>query len=753
MPDPEHRASFREFFQSDVLARSAPADALDSTSAALVPRSAAAPETRGDSSNRYRVNGEDPRAPGRDALNVGVEYSGHGQQQDQKQRVSVSQPRGVDVQRSQAEQGQGQTQGQERGRGGWWPLAGWRWGGGGDGQHDVPDSRGRGGRDDPRYGRLTRTFSDPPVGGAHHQQSRSQTPRGVRGGRGGGGDAFFHQQGSVARLSRGQLVAAQQQTGPSRPPMTPPSPSHGPALSRRYKPGAAVPIPIRKQQDTGLRSGDGGGESRGYRDRDTRMQEVGSPSGANTGSSDYPSSANWPRSGEEPPRDYRRERRCGDRDGDGEMVTPVQSRESSRLLSHGPNSAPEISYMGHAASRARERAAAAAAAAAAGLRGVAFSLTASPTSSPKVVPPQSVQPSTPRQGGRKNASISGGEMSSGNRHSRPPSLDLGARAPSDITVRASAGGQLTVTPSPNSTAGSVHAAGLTSMDRYPLLQVAAMVSAQRQRLWVDAGSFMPGTVSATMVVGSGAAEVEAGDGVGVERIRRRLEHEITMQQQGAAGGTRPAESSDGSGESDDFVIVDGALSDQAESPGAGSKRGGSGRGGEIGDAHRAYRIRGTGVGGGDGDARSQGSRLVPAEGRLVNRGGSGQAGKGLQQGVAGASRAAGEVQGGGERRGAGVPPLSLEGVMQCLQVRRAAGFIQIVSTKRACVCNFVRAQLHNLLCFGRSHEKTAFDGSLWSLLASKDTLRIVVMFYPPPTPTVTTSWVRSGMSRDLNRFE
>lgn len=672
MPDPEHRASFREFFQSDVLARSAPADALDSASAALVSRSAAVGDTRGVSVNRSRDDGGDSRAPGRDASNVGVEYSGHGQKQEQKQRVSVSQPRGVDVQRSQADQGKGQTQGQGRGGGGWWPLAGWRWGGGGDGQHNVPDSRGRGGRDDPRYGRLTRTFSDPPVGGAHHQQSRSQTPRGVRGGRGGGGDAFFHQQGSVARLSRGQLVAAQQQTGPSRPPMTPPSPTHGPALSRRYKPGAAVPIPIRKQQDTGIRSGDGGVESRGYRDRDTRMQEVGSPSGGNTGRSDYPSSPYWPRSAEESPRDHRRERRGGDRDGDGGMVMPVQSRESTRLLSHGPNSAPEISYMGHAASRARERAAAAAAAAAAGLRGVAFSLTASPTSSPNVVPPQSAQPSTPRQGGRKNVPISGGEVSSSNRHSRLPSLDLGARAPSDITVRASAGGQLAVTPSPSSTAGNVHAAGLTSMDRYPLLQVAAMVSAQRQRLWVDAGSFVPGTVSAAMVIGSGAAEVEAGDGVGVERIRRRLEHEISMQQQqqqGTAGGNRHAESGDGSGESDDFVIVDGALSDQAESPGAGSKRGVGGRGGEIGDAHRGYRIGGAAVGGGDGDARSQGSRLVAAEGRLVSRGGGGKVGKGLQQGEAGASRAAGEVQGGGERRGAGVPPLSLEGVMQCLQVR------------------------------------------------------------------------------------
>lgn len=665
VPDPEHRASFREFFQSDVLARSAPADALDSTSAALVPRSAAAGDTRGDLVNRSRVDGGDPRASGRDASNVGVEYSGHGKQQEQKQRVSVSQPRGMDVQRSQAVQEKGKPQGQGRGGGGWWPLAGWRWGGGGgDGQHDVPDSRGRGGRDDPRYGRLTRTFSDPPVGGAHHQQSRSQTPRGVRGGRGGGGDVFIHQQGSVARLSRGQLVTAQQQTGPSRSPVTPPSPTHGPSVSRRYNLGAAVPIPIRKQQDTGLRGGDGGGESRGYRDRDARMQEVGSPSRGNTGRSDYPSSPYWPRSAEESPRDHRRERR------DGEMATPVQSRESTRLRSHGPNSAPEISYMGHAASRARERAAAAAAAAAAGLRGVAFSLTASPASSPKVVPPKIAQPSTPRQGGRKNASISGGEMSSGNRHSRPPSLDLGARAPSDITVHASAGRQLTVTPSPSSTAGNVHAAGLTSMDRYPLLQVAAMVSAQRQRLWVDAGSFVPGTVSSAMVIGSGAAEVEAGDGVGVERIRRRLEHEISMQQQqGAAGVTRPSESGDGSGESDDFVIVDGALSDQAESPGGGSKRGGGGRGGEIGDAHRAYRIGGTAAGGGDSDARPHGSRPVPAEGRLVSRGGTGQVGKGLQQGEEGASRAAGEDQGGGERRGAGVPPLSLEGVMQCLQVR------------------------------------------------------------------------------------
>ncbi|CAN0448026.1 unnamed protein product, partial [Laminaria digitata] len=94
-------------------------------------------------------------------------------------------------------------------------------------------------------------------------------------------------------------------------------------------------------------------------ERDNQQSEAWSPSGDAGGPEAHPS-PHWPRYGDEA-------------DGD-DAALPYRSNEPQRHHQQGPSSAPEISYMGHAASRARERAAAAAAAAAAGLRGVAFSL-------------------------------------------------------------------------------------------------------------------------------------------------------------------------------------------------------------------------------------------------------------------------------------------------------------------------------------------------------------------------------------------
>ena len=692
MPDPQHRASFREFFHSDVVRPFVTDSAGIGAPAAEARRDSLTRSPRGGGQRgavgvlaTARVAGGDSRVQDLPASPGGIARSGHGQQQQQQpqHRVPVNEPRGVDVQRSPRERGQG--------RGSWWPLTGWRWGGDG-GQQDDPGSRGRGGEDDPRFARLTRTFSDPPAVAHHHQHNRSQTRSGLDGG---GGDAYVYQQGSAARLSRGQIAAAQAQTGPSRPPLTPPSPAHGPAASRRYRAGGALPISIRQHQNPTRRRSESmggyGSEGRRYDDRDTiRRQDTWSPS--ETGRADHPSSP-WPRSDGGSPTDHRV--------GGGDVV-PLPSRERPRLHSHGPNSAPEMSYMGHAASRARERAAAAAAAAAAGLRGVAFSLAGDrtgaftpPAGSAREMPPPVAQMATPRKGGT-SGSTAVEEMSSSGRPSRSPSLDLGARTTTDVAPRGAPVGQLAVTHShpaaAAAAAGSLQVLGSTSPESYPL-QVAAMVSAQRQRLWVGVGGVvMPAPGDSAIVVGgnvSGSglsyasdvpAESEVGSGAGLglgagmragvftPRLEQResVAQRMQQQQQGVGeGDNRASESGDGSGGSDDFVMVDGTSSDHVGSPGAGG--GGAVRREEMRDAHGAYRI---GAPEGEvrgGDASSHGPRLVAAGGRR-DRSGSGQAEFGLQPGRAGAVRAAvGEAQGRGEG-GRPVPALSLEAVMRCLQV-------------------------------------------------------------------------------------
>ncbi|CAM9697109.1 unnamed protein product [Scytosiphon promiscuus] len=127
---------------------------------------------------------------------------------------------------------------------------------------------------------------------------------------------------------------------------------------------------------------------------------------------------------------------------------------------------------------------------------------------------------------------------------------------------------------------------------------------------------------------------------------------------------RPADTSDGSGGSDDFVLVDGTAASSDH--------------GNVGDPASGNRPAGTGAGGrfqppsrlaGEGDARSLGPRLVAAGGRWV-WGGNGQAAFGLQHGLSapgGARGGAAEAAPGGIGT-TGVPPLSLEGVLRCLQI-------------------------------------------------------------------------------------
>ena len=539
---------------------------------------------------------------------------------------------------------------------------------------------------------LSRTFSEPPVVA---QRTRLQTPPSRRTGEYLG----QHVAGGGARPSSRQWGGTPQQSVPSRPPLTPPSPAQGSgsSYSRRGSRGGVLPIPIRQQQHQQHQHQQGSTRG-GYDDRDAQENDAWSHAYGDTGASGNPSSQ-WPRYGD------------GGDEGD---TPPSQAYEPrQRLRSNGPNSAPEVSYMGYAASRARERGAAAAAAAAAGLRGVAFSLVGDSPPHSARDPPQGSQPSsTPR---RDSLGLRGvDDAPGGSRHSRPPSLDLGGRAleppqqirgaaataPPATASRGGGGGQLLAVTSPaakaaaaTASAESFQALSSSPPDRYPM-QLAAMVAAGRQRMWGGAGGLRTaggdagGNVAgfayqADAVVGAVAAGGGGALGAGgFDRrgVMGRLNDEALLQQQHQQQyqhhqqqqqqqhhqhqqGGRPADNSDGSGGSDDFVLVDGAASSDHN---AGVPAGAGG-----GHLNPAYRL------GGDVDPRSLGPRLVAARGRWAF-GGSGQVAFGLQQELA-ARGGAGDAQGAGDGRGgvAGtVPPLTLEGVLRCLQV---TGEFELVS--------------------------------------------------------------------------
>ena len=214
-------------------------------------------------------------------------------------------------------------------------------------------------------------------------------------------------------------------------------------------------------------------------------------------------------------------------------------------------------------------------------------------------------------------------------------------------------------------------------EKYPV-QLAAMVFAHRQRLWGGMTTAVaPGAISSSVgVSGLAYASGLQGDAMGAAAgfdggLRARFEQESLphkhyqqhhhhqqqqqqqqqqrqqqQQQQQHQGGR--AESGDGSGGSDDFVLVDGTPSDNL-----GPASGG-------GNMHTAYRL------GEGGDSRSLGPRIVPMGGRGA-WGGRGKVGFGLPQGLGASPRAAADGQGSGDARGPGTHTLKLEGILRCLQ--------------------------------------------------------------------------------------
>lgn len=763
VPDPQNRASFREFFRSDVLrhpAAGSPGLSVESEPSSSSPSSrssidnsrrnstvyteqrspgnspissetttkqmmAMAPSRvdnnrtaagRGRDASRIQEKGSNPTAVVTIAYSGGSRSSREGGEEFQRSMtVSAASDRG---------QGQGQVQQAAtpppaRG-GGWWPLAGWRWGGGG--AQEEAASRPRGVEEDGRFKPLARTYSEPPVAVQHQHQrgNRLQTPP-SRGS--GGGDYYPTQQQPQGASASGRSSSSSRGGGgghwggpntvPSRPPLTPPSPAQGSSSSRRGgsgggRGGGARPIPIRQKSASSLRSGGGGrggGRASGSGAQHNQYEESSSPSDAVTGrkhsGSGYPLSSQWPSCDNSPGDSSRR--------GDGDSG-PLRSHERQRLRSHTPNSAPEISYMGYAASKARERGAAAAAAAAAGIRGVAFSLAGD-----KSRPPSSVDLGwtvSQQQGGSAQVGMRDIEQqqqpSGSGRRSRLPSLDLdGVRPrreqplPRDLGARAGTaadGGpqQLVVAPPTAAVVAesSLQTLGSSPPERYPL-QVATMINNQRQRLWsgvvgmeAGAGGAPRSGVGVGDVGGGGlpfASDDVQGDVVvtgdfsgGVKAIRAtKLEQKyesplLPGQQQGRRSDSGGG---DGSGGSDDFVLVGSSTSPENESgppPTATAGRSSSSSnscsaGGQHAHpaptAATAYRSGGNNNAvGEEGDNRSLGTQLVAAGGRQAWGGDCGQEVFGLHQGS--------EVGGGQDSRycSGEAHPLSLEGIMRCLQV-------------------------------------------------------------------------------------
>lgn len=755
VPDPQYRASFRVFFNSDFLrSTSSPGD--DSTASAgggagdqpgrsetrrqdalgaSNPTTPAAPgtTTAGDGERRGSADTDRERYTDPVLQSPRSGYSGHGRVPGAggtELRGTFAHPRaGLRVEARGAQQGsrpmqrqrQGQGQGQGHDRGSWWPLAGWRWGGGGapgGGGGDGVDLRGRSVDDEAEIGRPARTYSEPTT--ETQQRNRIKTSPSSFPHRTGGVD-YFRQKadagGGGATFSKGGHAGAgggwtQQQGTPSRPPLTPPSPAMG-SSSPRGAGGGANPIPIRQSSSRRGTRGGGGGYH-GYDERDARRgQAPWSPSDAGEvrgGGGSRQSSSRSPRYGG----GHRNvDDGAGAKDAAGGIFSP-QSYEQQRLRSCGPSSAPEVSYMGYAAARAhgheREREDRRGGDGAATAGGVVYSSVghggdrALHDRHASYDLGAAVYRRPPGQGtGTPWMSDARGFRApdeSPRQHRPRSSLHLGVGSgptssvegsprysPRDSTTtrRYSASKQLTVTtptmPSAAAAAaGSIQVLSSSPPESYPL-QLVAMIGAQRQRMWGISGGASVGLTGLNAVVppiggafvyAAGGAETAAAVGGGLDSTpRARFEQEaaaVALEQQYRQHQMKGyPDSNDGSGGSDDFVMVDGgAMSSD-----------------HLGGQQQHLQRLGGPTGGRGGreaevtDSRALGPRLVAAGGRWV-WGGAGLgrptgATGGVQSGFSVARGGRGEATGAGDDRGAamgagGPPPLSWEGAVRCLQV-------------------------------------------------------------------------------------
>lgn len=771
VPEPQYRASFRDFFNSDVLRSISPSSDTGGgespagsearrkiipggqapSAATTAPQPAVAAAGSGETGGGDR-RGSAERDKGRDVEPSvqGSSATGHSAQGRVAESAGSSrQQRGPAVHtrsdRGGAEgrgatpqgkgattrQGQGQGQGQGHDRGSWWPLAGWRWGGGGGRGAQETEARGRGVGDDPRFARFTRTFSEP--ASATQQRNRVKTPPNSLPRHMGAADYLHHRAGTgggAGGVSKSGWAQQQQQAGiPSRPALTPPSPSLGSVSQRgsRGDGGGAKPIPIRQGSSRQRAIGNSGG-GYGYDERDRqRDQPPWLPPGAGGGAGGY-----WAQHGGHGRGGWRGGGHAEDGgEESGGEIAPLQSYERRRPRPHGPSSAPEVSYMGYAVARARERERESAAYIDNATTGrVAYSAVGDdgrgggdsggtrtrrlsydlgeqvPREAPRGPERDEGSPwvsyDEPHYHQSRQARPAfdiSGDMSGGRPLSVETSPHLSPRlSPRDPPRPRGYSGSSTPQGTTATTAISEAAArpvrnfqalSASPPESYPL-QLAAIIGTQRQRMWGYSSGIYPGgggglayggsLEGAAGVAGTGAA---GAGGVGeVDRaMRMRFEQEAFEHQQAHQQSLQPRQQmkgrsysgGDGSGGSDDFVMVDGSATSAAAS----LDNAGGGQPTSAGLAQQNLSMVGVAQGtrGRAGssagvaeasDPRSLGPRLVAAGGRWM-WGGAGAGGQAAATGGGGGAMGPGDGRHSGAG-GGGPPPLSLEGIVRCLQV-------------------------------------------------------------------------------------